>query len=121
MNECVEQAAVFPKEEEGKSAILFRVSKNPKYNLTNLEKIEQRRAKKREKVSLFWEENDHKRIRFIISAFIIIIKRRRKEHYSIRFHDDDGGVFFASTFVVVVVSFFFAFVGEKTKKEDEIR
>lgn len=32
MNECVEQAAVFPKEEEGKSAILFRVCKNPKYN-----------------------------------------------------------------------------------------
>ena len=34
MNECVEQAAVFPKEEEGKSAILFRVCKNPKYNVT---------------------------------------------------------------------------------------
>ena len=38
MNECVEQAAVFPKEEEGKRAILFRVCINPKYNLTNLEK-----------------------------------------------------------------------------------
>ena len=34
MNECVEQAAVFPKEEEGKSAILFRVCENPKYNVT---------------------------------------------------------------------------------------
>ena len=33
MNACVEQAAVFPKEEEeGKSAILFRVCLNPKYN-----------------------------------------------------------------------------------------
>ena len=29
MNECVEQAAVSPKEEEGKSAILFRVCKKP--------------------------------------------------------------------------------------------
>ena len=49
MDECVEQAAVFPKEEEGKSAILFRVCKNPKYNVTK------ESHEKEKKCSLFGE------------------------------------------------------------------
>ena len=54
MNECVEQAAVFPKEEEGKSAILFRVcEKNPKYNLTNLEKLNKGEPRKEKKCLSF--------------------------------------------------------------------
>lgn len=60
MHECVEQAAVFPKEEEGKSAILFRVCVNPNYNLTNLEKLNKGQPRKEKKCLSFGKKTTAK-------------------------------------------------------------
>ena len=111
----------FQKRKKERAPFCLGFVKNPKYNLTK------ESHEKRKSALSFGNKTTTKEYKLYYYKRDVYHhhhqKKKRKSSIRYAFTTTiDGGVFFASTTFVVVVSFFFAkFVGEKTKKEDEIR